>query len=324
MKRCPTCQSIYTDDSLAFCLQDGSMLLLTTSSATSDVVVPAPLDPDATLRGAKTSSSEAPLTETLDPRAAPTAEIQLHGSTAATQFQPLSQSRAVEGEIAKAASSKRALKWGLISVAALVLVLAGIGIASLIRGDRDSRKGARIWGDRRGAAENINRFSAPPNNTSAATSSTGTQPSPTPTLSAVTVTVTASSTRANYKGNTYVPGNARDGDLQTAWAEGAPGPGIGEWLRCDFNREVNLRQIMIAPGYFKNKAIWARNNRLSSATIFFSDGSSRKFSFPNAMKKQTLDLGTVKTSWVKVVIKDVYPGADPDTPISELAFDWEP
>jgi hypothetical protein len=40
MKRCPTCQRTYTDDSLTFCLEDGTAL----SSATSDAI-----DPGATL-----------------------------------------------------------------------------------------------------------------------------------------------------------------------------------------------------------------------------------------------------------------------------------
>jgi ketosteroid isomerase-like protein len=33
MKRCPACQTVYTDDSLSFCLQDGSRLVSVTASA---------------------------------------------------------------------------------------------------------------------------------------------------------------------------------------------------------------------------------------------------------------------------------------------------
>jgi hypothetical protein len=333
MKRCPTCQSIYTDDSLAFCLQDGSMLLtasntqaVSNTQALSDTQsssdTQAPFDPDATLRAPRTTLGEAPLTETIDPRAAPTVEIQSPAQTVAH-----SRASVAAAESSTAVSSKRALRMGIFGVTALLLVLAGIGIASLIRGERDSRRNARIWGDRRSVADNINTFggtgnSNNPNATPAPTSSNSNQSSvPAPPLS---ITVTASSTRANYKGVSYAPGNVLDGNPQTAWAEGAGGAGVGEWVRCDFNREISLRRITIAPGYFKNRTIWARNNRLSAATVVFSDGSSRKFNFPNDMKRQTLDVGAVKTSSVKIVIRDVYQGDDPDTAISEIAFDWEP
>src|SRR4051794_2638396 len=35
MKRCPTCQRAYTDDSLTFCLEDGALLLREESSSSS-------------------------------------------------------------------------------------------------------------------------------------------------------------------------------------------------------------------------------------------------------------------------------------------------
>lgn len=42
VKRCPTCQSIYTDETLAFCLSDGSTLGRVANTLT-------PTDPNATL-----------------------------------------------------------------------------------------------------------------------------------------------------------------------------------------------------------------------------------------------------------------------------------
>jgi hypothetical protein len=123
--------------------------------------------------------------------------------------------------------------------------------------------------------------------------------------------------------NTYYPANAIDGKRSTAWIEGVDGAGIGEWIRFDFDREINLHRILIQPGYFKSPQIWASNNRMATLTAYFSDGTSRDLNFSDRMDSQKVDIGSVKTKWVKFVIKSVYYGTDPDTAISELAFEWD-
>lgn len=139
----------------------------------------------------------------------------------------------------------------------------------------------------------------------------------------VSITATASSTRAPMSDNSYEPASVLDDQLQTAWLEGATGPGLGQWLQCTFSREVTLHRIRIAPGYFKSPEVWARNNRLAAATFVFSSGDERKFRFPDRMEEQTIDVGTVHTRWVRVVINEVYFGADADTAISQLSFEYE-
>jgi len=160
--------------------------------------------------------------------------------------------------------------------------------------------------------------------TSPSTSPTSASPTP-PGLPPVRITATASSTRASMNGNNYEANSVLDPSLDTAWVEGVSGPGIGEWIRCDFDREVTLRRINIAPGYFKNPQIWLHNNRLAAATFYFSDGSSRHFNFPDRMQLQSLDVGRIKTHWVRMTIDDIYGGSvdSEDTPISQLTFSWE-
>jgi hypothetical protein len=34
-------------------------------------------------------------------------------------------------------------------------------------------------------------------------------------------------------------------------------------------------------------------------------------------------VGSIKTRWVRFVVKSVYYGSDPDTAISEVAFEWD-
>jgi hypothetical protein len=42
------------------------------------------------------------------------------------------------------------------------------------------------------------------------------------------------------------------------------------------------------------------------------------------MERHTLDVGSIRTRWVRIELEDFYLGKDPDTPISEVAFEWEP
>jgi hypothetical protein len=130
--------------------------------------------------------------------------------------------------------------------------------------------------------------------------------------------------RLAVQSNTYYPANTIDGKRSTAWIEGVDGAGIGEWIRYDFDREITLHRILFQPGYFKSPAIWAENNRLAAVTAQFSDGSSRRLSFDDRMESQKIDVGAVKTRWVRLVIESVYYGTDPDTALSEVAFEWEP
>jgi serine/threonine protein kinase len=134
----------------------------------------------------------------------------------------------------------------------------------------------------------------------------------------------ASSSRAAFRGISYAPGEALDGSLLTAWIEGVDGAGVGEWVRFDLGRDVRLRRIMIAPGYFKSPQVWAKNNRVASATMTFSNGVTRSFTFPDRMEVQTLETGGVTTRWVQIRIDGVYYAPDQsDTAISEVTFESE-
>jgi F5/8 type C domain len=291
MKRCPTCQSIYTDDSLRFCLQDGSQLV-----GASDAVNSA----DETWRGHLAGSNEPPPTEILDARVAPTVRVPSPAQTEvvrtrATEIGPQG-STAPPNMAAPPRSSSPVMTVVVIAVGVLLLGMAGLGLMFWLRSPgRQSERATTADNERRTAP------AAP-----------------------LKITATASSTRPTLAGNTYEAANALDGRLMTAWVEGVEGAGLGEWIRCDFDREVTLKRISIAPGYFKSQQIWARNNRLASAVFSFSDGTSRRFSFDDRMEEQMLEVGAVRTNWVRIEIKEVYAGTDPDTAISQLAFESEP
>jgi F5/8 type C domain len=236
MKACPTCHRTYSDESLTFCLADGSLLS-------------APYDPEATQRLHIPQTDNSAQTEVL------LSDLRTP--------QPIKQTKS------------SALKY---IISALLVLIVGVSII--------------VWLNS-GAKE--------------------------------TITAKASSTRSSAGDITYQPGNVLDQSLATAWSEGVSGAGNGEWIRCDFNREVTLNRIIITPGYFKTPELWKQNNRLASATIYFSDGTSRGFTFPDRMVEQKLEVGGTRTSWVRLEIGNVYPGAvdAEDTLISNIAFDLE-
>ena len=140
--------------------------------------------------------------------------------------------------------------------------------------------------------------------------------------SGVRITATASSVRAPISIASYQATNAVDGRLNTAWIEGADGPGIGQWIHFDFDREVDLRSLTIAAGYFKSPEIWVQNNRLAAVSLQFADGTNQHHSFPDRMEQQQIKLGSTRTTSVKIIIEEVYFGKDPDTAISEVSFDF--
>lgn len=236
MKACPTCNRTYSDETLTYCLADGSLLS-------------APYDPEATQR--------------------------LHLSH---PDNPADAETLLSEDAASQPARKTNSPWFKYIVLALLVLPASVGII--------------VWLSS-GAKE--------------------------------TITATASSTRSSAGEVTYQPGNVLDQSLATAWSEGVSGPGTGQWIRFDFNREVRLKRIIITPGYFKTPELWKQNNRLASATFHFSDGTSRGFAFPDRMVEQKLEVGGIKTSWVRLEINDVYPGTvdAEDTPISNVAFDLE-
>jgi eukaryotic-like serine/threonine-protein kinase len=117
----------------------------------------------------------------------------------------------------------------------------------------------------------------------------------------------------------YAPQNIIDGRLETAWAEGAPGPGLGEWIVLTFKPQT-VREVEVYPGYGKQPNIFYANNRLKRATLSFSDGTKVEASFTDELRRQTIMLDApIHVSSLKLVIEDVYPGSQfNDTAISEI------
>lgn len=141
------------------------------------------------------------------------------------------------------------------------------------------------------------------------------------------VTVTTSSTLAPQAGNSYAPGKLMDGDVQTAWVEGAAGDGIGEWVKVSYESPMRISRIFFANGYGKTAKSYGENGRIKDAEISTEAGSFTR-TLPDSKGETTIELPASmagkKTRWVKLTIKSVYPGTKhKDTAFAEFRPDIE-
>jgi hypothetical protein len=289
MKRCPKCNRKYEDETLKFCLEDGASLSISARDANP------------------------PATEIL-PRGGPT--LKSSPDPTIPSYPNVGEFRPPQSEVR---ATNPVLTAGVIAIVLLLLALVGIAAFFVFKqsgGDNSARTDPA-------SSPTPNRASSPTVKESTPTTSPEITSSQSQTGTPLKITPSSSSVRLAVQSNTYYPANAIDGKRSTAWIEGVDGPGLGEWIRFDFDREINLHRILIQPGYFKSPAIWAQNNRIAIFTVYFSDGTSRDLTFTDRMDSQKVDIGSVRTQWVKFVIKSVYYGTDPDTAISEMAFEWD-
>ncbi|HEX8776411.1 MAG TPA: hypothetical protein VF735_22770 [Pyrinomonadaceae bacterium] len=172
MKRCPTCQSIYTDDSLRFCLQDGAPLQGVSSGSGGGASA---FDAEKTLRiESAERRDEPPPTEIISPSALPTYPSSKSPATIPQQSRPTEfAAHNPTAQPAPAASKNNVLVIPVtIAATVLLLVLGGLG-AWLLFGSKDSAGpgNARVDGERT-TRTTTNTSSSPAASPSATTSPT--------------------------------------------------------------------------------------------------------------------------------------------------------
>lgn len=143
-------------------------------------------------------------------------------------------------------------------------------------------------------------------------------------LSSIRYTAAASSylnTENKYTNKyIYYPQDACDGNQNTAWIEGVDGPGVGEWIRLDFDDKYEISGISIINGWAKNSKTYYNESRVARILVE-ADGFKTEASLEdNNLSYQTVDFGKkVVTSYVKITILDTYRGDDDlYTAISEI------
>lgn len=137
----------------------------------------------------------------------------------------------------------------------------------------------------------------------------------------------ASSALPSDRWGQYWGWSAIDGLLESAWAEAGrlghepepSGPGIGEWIMLVFPETIEVHRIGVDIGFDRNADYFADNNRLKRASIEFSKGGFIELAFSDARGVQMMDIPPVKTTYVRLVINEIYPGSKyDDTCISEI------
>ena len=321
MKHCPQCDRTYDDDSLRFCLEDGA--LLERGAPT--------LDPNATvLYGSRQTWEKEQTDEEVEPTPPPppvsSKDAGRKRDEHAGRKRDTGQDRIRDEAVRRDSTppqTNRLLTGGVLAIVIILLVACVLAAVYLFRQGRQAQPSTSTQNtannNSKESAASPKQDNSPTKGSEKATNADGQN-----TKAPLQIKVTASSVRYSVQSNTYDPANTIDGSQATAWIEGKDGPGFGEWLRYDFDREINLHRILILPGYFKSPAIWAANNRISAAAFYFSDGTKKVVDFPDRMERQKVDVGSIRTRWVRIELEDFYLGKDPDTPISEVAFEWEP
>lgn len=134
---------------------------------------------------------------------------------------------------------------------------------------------------------------------------------------------TTSSSELYENGRYYDAHKAVDKKLETAWVEGIPGDGIGEWIDFLFYPKQEIKAISIINGYVKNELTYQANNRLKRVKISFDDGVSFETELKDGqMQAQMIELPEPKNvEQFRITILEVYNGTKyKDTCISEVDF----
>ncbi len=121
----------------------------------------------------------------------------------------------------------------------------------------------------------------------------------------------------------YGPMNIIDKDTDTAWVEGVDGYGIGQWIRIEREKHIDISKIRIRNGYQKSYETLENNARLKSFRLDLSQDQYIYYNFDESdlsFKPTTIYLDRpINTNSIKLTIVDVFEGKKyQDTCISEL------
>ena len=147
------------------------------------------------------------------------------------------------------------------------------------------------------------------------------------------ITVSASSFLHNQGKNSYRANNAHDFNPSTAWVEGKPDYGIGEYLEFKFNVPADasaglaVNGLTIVNGYKKSRQVWAENSRVKRLKMYVN---SKPFGYVELLDEygfQRVEFPAIRlpkrqTVNVRFEIADVYKGSKfSDVAISHIEFE---
>ncbi len=150
-------------------------------------------------------------------------------------------------------------------------------------------------------------------------------------------TNTASSYLKPTKLLTYEPENIHDLSYKTAWVEGVPGYGIGEYVDYHFPPQTpRITTIKVINGYVKSDQVWKDNSRVKTLNMYLNGElfailhledckNEQSFHFEpiGSDERENWDLLLAQPWWtIRFEIAEVYTGDRyEDTAITEIYFD---
>lgn len=141
--------------------------------------------------------------------------------------------------------------------------------------------------------------------------------------------VKASSNLNSTLNNVYTAKSANDLSYKTAWIEGKPDEGIGEFIEYFFeNKSPRITSIIISNGYQKSESTWINNNRVKSLKLYVNNEEYAILRLEDSKTDQEFKIGTLGHNQngtdlvLKFEILEIYKGAKyNDTAITEIYFD---
>lgn len=141
--------------------------------------------------------------------------------------------------------------------------------------------------------------------------------------------VEASSVLSDGSKIPYSAEMANDLSYATAWVEGVPGGGTGEYLEYHFrNESPRVTNVIVSNGYVKNQAAWKNNNRVKKLKMYVNNKEAGILNLKDTRDDQVFDVGMLghnadKSDLVlRFEIMEVYRGDRyDDTAITEIYFD---
>lgn len=136
----------------------------------------------------------------------------------------------------------------------------------------------------------------------------------------------ASSTLPNINGLNYSANNILDQNDNTAWVEGVPGDGIGEYVELVYtgSQSVMMNGFAIKNGYIKSTKAFDENGSPSEIEVLVNNSSKYRCKLERIQDEQKFSITPLKLSngdTIRFVIRNAVVGSDDgvhDTAITEI------
>jgi hypothetical protein len=150
-------------------------------------------------------------------------------------------------------------------------------------------------------------------------------------------TLSASSFLKPGKTSSYEPKNIHDLNYGSAWVEGVPGNGVGEFVTYHIPpNNPRINKLIVVNGYVRNDKTWIENSRVKKLKMYLDNKPYAILNLKDVKNEQLFSVDLIGYSdrhdynallikpWytIKFEIMEVYPGSKyQDTAITEIYFD---